>query len=113
MLHSWKFFPTARALIDYFEVITSNRMKLFLAKISERATKSMMSGGNSALLPANVDRRPTLGQSLTNSQLQNFQLYNKSRKDWSFGETVNFISLESQSFPWFRLGKHQILGKQY
>ena len=45
-------------------------MKLFLAKISERATKSMMSGGNSALLPANVDRRPTLEQSLTNSQLQ-------------------------------------------
>ena len=86
-------------------------MKLFLAKISERATKSMMSGGNSALLPANVDRRPTLEQSLTNSQLQNFQLYNKS--DWSLGETVNSISLESQSFPRFRLGKHQILGKQY
>ena len=88
-------------------------MKLFLAKISERATKSMMSGGNSALLSANVDRRPTLERSLTNSQLQNFQLYNKSRKDWSLGETVNFISLESQCFPRFRLGKHQILGKQY
>ena len=34
-------------------------MKLFPAKISERVTlqKSMTSEGNSALLPANVDRR--------------------------------------------------------
>ena len=41
-----------------------------------------------------------------NSQLQNFQLYNKSLKEWSLGESVNFVSFESQCFPRFRVGKH-------
>ena len=41
-----------------------------------------------------------------NSQLQNFQLYNKSLKEWSLGESVNFVSFASQRFPRFRLGKH-------
>ena len=44
------FFPTARALIGYFEVTWHLTMKLFPANISERGTlqKSMTSEGNSA-----------------------------------------------------------------
>ena len=82
------FFPTARALIGYFEVTWHLTMKLFPAKISEKATlqKSMALEGNSALLPANVDRRPPLQWGLMNFQLQNFQLYNKSLKDCSLGK---------------------------
>ena len=46
--------------------------------------KSMTSVGNSALLPANVDRQPPLQRGLIiNFQLQNLQLHNKSLKDWS------------------------------
>ena len=41
--------------------------------------KSMTSVGNSALLPANVDRQPPLQRGL----IINLQLYNKSLKDWS------------------------------
>ena len=44
--------------------------------------KSMTSVGNSALLPANVDRRVPLQRGLMNFQLQNFQLYNRSSEDW-------------------------------
>ena len=66
----------------------------------------MTSGGNGALLPANVDRRPTLERDFMNSQLQKFQLYNKSLKEWSLGESVNFVSFECPCFPRFRLGKH-------
>ena len=60
------FFPTALALIGYFEVKWHLTMKLFPAKISERATlqKSMTSEGNSALLPANVDQRLPLQRGL-------------------------------------------------
>ena len=47
---------------------------------------SMTSEGNSALLPANVDRRPSIQWGLMNFQPQNFQLYNRSLKDWSFGK---------------------------
>ena len=55
-------------------------MKLFPAKISEQA-KFMTSEGNSALLPANVDRRPPLQRGL-----MNFQLYNKLLKDRFLGK---------------------------
>ena len=48
--------------------------------------KSMTSECNSALLPANVDRRAPLQRGLMNFELQNFQLYNKSLKDWSLGK---------------------------
>ena len=44
----------------------------------------MTSEGNSALLPANVDRRPPLQRGL-----MNFQLYNlKSLEDWSLGKQL-------------------------
>ena len=48
----------------------------------------MTSEGHSALLPANVDRPPLLQQGLMSFQLQFFQLYNKSLKDWSFGKQL-------------------------
>ena len=59
-------------------------MKLIPARINERATLQhfLTSEGNSALLPANVDRRRPLERGLMNFQLQNFQLYNKSPKEW-------------------------------
>ena len=59
-------------------------MKLFPAKISEQAAsiaKSMTSEANGALLTAKVDLRPPLQRGV-----MNFQLYNKSLKDWSLGK---------------------------
>ena len=71
-------------------------MKLIPARINERATLQhfLTSEGNSALLPANVDRRRPLERGLMNFQLQNFQLYNKSlkRKEW-LRETKLTVSL--------------------
>ena len=50
------FFLTARALIGYVEVTLQLIMKLFPAKISERATLQIYDvKGNSALLLANGD----------------------------------------------------------
>ena len=48
-------------------------MKLFTAKISERATlqKNLTSVGNIAMLPANVDLSPPLQRGLMNVHLQN------------------------------------------
>ena len=56
------FSPTARALIGYFEVTWHLTIKLFPAKSlrAGNSAKSMTSESNSALLPANVDRRPPL-----------------------------------------------------
>ena len=59
----------------------------------------MTSEGNSALLPANVDRRPPLQQGLMNFQLQNFQLFNKSHKDWSLWKQSILFPQESHCFP--------------
>ena len=56
-------------------------------------------GDNSALLPANVDRRQ---RDLINFLLQNFQLDNKSLVP---RETVNVVSLESQCDSKRILGK--------
>ena len=69
-------------------------MKLIPARINERATLQhfLTSEGNSALLPANVDRRRPLERGLMNFQLQNFQLYNKSLKEW-LRETKLTVSL--------------------
>ena len=62
------------------------------------------------LLPANVDRGPSLQQGLMNAQLQNFQQYDKSFNHWSLGRQL-FCFLESQvlmtieaaprTFPWW------------
>ena len=57
-------------------------MKLFPANISERATLQKL-GGNSAVLPANVDRRPPFRR-----VFMNFLLYNKSLKDWSLRKQI-------------------------
>ena len=79
--------------------MTSNN-KLFPAKslLAGNSAISMTSEGNSALLPANVDRRPPL---LLPLHVFLFVLYNKSLNDWSLRETVHFVSLKSE-----------ILGKQ-
>ena len=61
-------------------------------------TKSMMSEGNSTLLPTNVDQRPLLWRGL-----MNFQLYNKPLKD---------LSLEEQLIL-FLLNLSEILRKQH
>ena len=69
------FFSTARGLIGYFEVTWHLTMKLLSG---QHCKKSMTSGGNNAMLPANVDQWPPLQRGLMNFQLHNFQLYNKS-----------------------------------
>ena len=48
----------------------------------------MTSEGNSAPLPANVDRRQLFLRELMNFLLQKFQLYNNSLKDWSRGKQL-------------------------
>ena len=95
VLYSWKFFPyTARTHRLLRGHMTSNdetvsRQNLWAGNIA----KSMTSEGHSALLPANVDRQPLLQQGLMSFQLQFFQLYNKTLKDWSFGkQLVLFLS---------------------
>ena len=65
--------------------------------------KSMKSVGNSTLLPANVDQRP-----LSQLGLVNFQLYNKSLKDWSLGQQL-ILFPSNLNVP---LGNIEILGKQ-
>ena len=65
--------------------------------------KSMTSEGNSALLPVNVDQRRPLQRGLTN-----FQLYNKSLKDWSLGKQLILFP----SNLGFTSGNIEILGKQ-
>ena len=55
----WKFFPSARAVINYFEVTWHITMKLFPAKNlwAGNIANPMTSESNNTLLPANVDRR--------------------------------------------------------
>ena len=79
---SWagNFFLTTHALIGYFEVTwhltikTVSHQNLWAGNIA----KAMTSEGHSALLPANVDRRPLLQRGLMNFQLHFnfFQLRN-------------------------------------
>ena len=66
-------------------------MKLIPARINERATLQPFFDV-SALLPANVDRRRPLERGLMNFQLQTFQLYSKSLKEW-LRETKLTVSL--------------------
>ena len=80
------FFLTARALTGYFEVTRQLTMKPFPAKISERTTLQNLwrlrvtAHCYSRML---TDRRPPLKRGFMNFQLENFQLCNKSLKDWS------------------------------
>ena len=76
------FLPQQRALIAVTWPLT---IKLFPAKSlwAGNSAKSMTSEGNSALSPANVDRRPPL---LLPLHVFLFVLYNKSINDWSLGK---------------------------
>ena len=69
---------------------TISRQNLWLRNI---AAISMTSEGNSALLPADVDRPLPLQRGLMNFQLQNFQLYNVSLKDWSLWKQLILFPL--------------------
>ena len=79
---------------------------------SERATlqQSMTSEGNSALLPANVDRRRPQQRGLMNFKLHNFQLYNKSVKDWYLGKQFFIYTFFSQNL--FASENIETTGKQ-
>ena len=92
LLYSWNFFPSALLLRGHMTSNNENvsRQNLWAGNIA----KSMTSKGNSALLPSNVDRRPPWRRGLMNFQLQNFQLYSKSLKDWSFGKQLILFSSE-------------------
>ena len=68
---------------------TVSRQNLWAGNIAQ----SMTSEGNSAPLPANVDRRLPLQRGLMNFQLQNFQLYKKSLNDWSWKRLILSQSL--------------------
>ena len=87
------FFPsTACDLIGYFAVTWHLSIELFPANSlwAGNSAKSMTSEGNSALLPANVDRRPPL---LLPLLVFLFVLYNKSLNDWSLGKQfILFLS---------------------
>ena len=62
--------------------------------------KSMTSEGNSALLPANIDRRLPLRGGLRNFQLLNYQLYNKSLTGSTGNSWISlFSSAEYKLFP--------------
>ena len=61
---------------------TVSRQNLSADNGADNIAKSITSEGNSALLHAHVDRRPPLKRGFMNFQLENFQLYNKSLKDW-------------------------------
>ena len=104
LLYSLKFFQQrGLSLVTSRSRDSDLTMKLFPAKITERATlqKSMTSESNST----NVDRRPPLQRGLMNFQLLNSKLYNKLLLSnllyrdqylkilvpW---ETVSFVSLE-------------------
>ena len=75
------FFPTARALIGYFKITVTSNSETFPCPNhwAGNIAKSMMSEGNSTLLPMNVDWWLLLQQGFMNFQRQNF----KSFKDYS------------------------------
>ena len=117
LLYSRIFPPTAGALIGYFEVTWPLTIKLFPAKSlwAGSIAKSMTSEGNSALLPANVDRWPPL---LLPLHVFLFVLYNKSLNDWSLGEQFSLFPSNFDVFLGCASGKHwdkkkiEILGEQ-
>ena len=75
---------------------TVSRQNLWAGNIA----KSMTSESNATLLAANVDRQPPLQRGVMNFQLENFQLYDKSLKDWSLGkQLILFPSNLNVSFP--------------
>ena len=91
LLYGWNFLSnSARSHWLLRGHMTSHNETVSLQNLrAGSSVKSMTSQGNSAVLPANVDRRPPLQQGLMNFQLQNFQQYNKSLKDGSLGNKIN------------------------
>ena len=68
--YSGNFFPNSARSHWLLRGHMTSTMKLFPANsLSEQHCKNLSSGGNSALLPENVDRRPPLQRGLMNFQL--------------------------------------------
>jgi len=98
-----EFLPTARALIGYFQVSWNLTMKLFTAKLSERATlQNPWRHRVTALFSANVDRRPPLQRGLLNIQPPNFQgsasgdieIFEKQNELFSLGPVIKCLLLD-------------------
>ena len=85
LLSSWILFPnSARSHWLLRGHMTSNNETVSRQNLwADNIAKSMAFEGNSALLLAHVDRRPPFKRGFMNFQLENFQLCNKSLKDWS------------------------------
>ena len=81
------YFPTVCTLITLrsHDIYQWNCFNSAISKVC------MLSAGDSALLPRNVDQRPPLQHGLINFQYQNFQLYDKSLKDWSLRKQLIFF----------------------
>ena len=103
MLYSWKLFPNSAHSHWLLQGhMTSNNETVSRQNLcAGHIARSMTSEGKSALLPANVDRRPPLQRGLMNFQLQNFQLHKKLLKDWSLGASGNteIRGKKNQLFP--------------
>ena len=88
-LYSWKFFPNRTCSCWLLQChMASNNETVSLKNLwASNIAKSMMSEGNSVVLPTKVDQCPPLQHDLMNFQLQNFRQlrynYNKSLGDWS------------------------------
>ena len=70
--------------------------EISVQEILQTLLDSMTSAGNSAPLPANIDRRPPLQRGLMNFLLQNLQLYNKSFQDKSLGKQLALFPSDLQ-----------------
>ena len=83
--YSWNFFPkSARSHWLLWVHLTSSNKTVSRQNLwAGNVAKSMTSEGNSALLPAIVNRRPPSQRGLIN-----FQLYNKTLQDWSLGKQL-------------------------
>ena len=97
LLNSWKLFPTARALIGYFEVTWHLTTKLFPAKISERATMQSLWRQRVTVhcYPRMLSARKIYFHKFVHKKVFLRGLYNRSLKDWSLRKQFIF-PLESQ-----------------
>ena len=110
------FFPITHALIGYFMVRWHLIVKLFPPKSlsGQHSKKSMMSGVNSALLPANVDRRPPLQRGLMNSSFRvSSYITNHLVKVWFLGKQLMLFPSNLNVSLSFASGKMpDIVGKK-
>ena len=107
LLYSWKFLPSSIHSHWYFEVTWQLTIKLFQAKISEWAALQNLWCQRVTVYcyPRKCWLMTTVAASLMNFQVQNFQLYNKSLKDWCPGKQLIFFPLNSM-FPSASPRKH-------